>query len=96
MGRAGGFRNRAPRVDVRRTAVMIDSTGGTHEIVILDISSGGFRIEVSEAPRIGEFVTLRVEHGDEFPAQIRWALGNEAGGIFLTDAGSEEWGKTNG
>ncbi|MBV8908664.1 MAG: PilZ domain-containing protein, partial [Sphingomonas sp.] len=60
---------------MRRTAVMIDSTGGTHEIVILDISSGGFRIEVSEAPRIGEFVTLRVEHGDEFPAQIRWALG---------------------
>ena len=74
---------RAPRIDVRRAAVLISSDGGETGVLILDISSGGFRLKVEETPKIGEFVTLRVEHGEEFPAQIRWALGSEAGGVFL-------------
>lgn len=91
MGSAGGFSKRAPRIDLRRPAVMIDSDGRESDVTILDVSSGGFRLEVSEAPRIGEFVILRVEHGEELPAQIRWALGSEAGGVFLTTAGYENW-----
>lgn len=91
MGREQGFNKRAPRVDLRRPAVMIDSDGRETDVIILDVSSGGFRLEVPEAPRIGEFITLRVEHREEFPAQIRWALGNEAGGVFLTPAGAEDW-----
>ena len=83
------FTKRAPRIDVRRPAVLIDSDGRVSEVTILDISSSGFRIQVSESPRIGEFVTLRAEHRDEFPAQIRWALGAEAGGIFLSAPGDE-------
>lgn len=83
MGAFRGFTKRAPRIDVRRPAVMIDSDGRISTITILDISGGGFRIEVFETPSIDEIVTLRVEHGDEFPAQIRWSLGGEAGGIFL-------------
>lgn len=91
MSSDGGFNKRAPRIDLRRSAVMIDSDGRESDVVILDISSGGFRLEALESPRIGEFVTLRVEHGEEFPAQIRWALGDQAGGIFLTKAGYENW-----
>jgi hypothetical protein len=90
---------RAPRIDLRRPAVLVDSDGSECSVVILDVSSGGFRLEVSEAPRIGEFVTLRVEHGEEFPAQIRWALGDQAGGVFLTTAGYGQWeggGKRDG
>ena len=83
MTHARGHRKRAPRIDLRRRAVLVDSDGGQCEVTILDVSSGGFRLEAPAPPRVGERVTLRVEHGAEFPAQIRWALGNEAGGIFL-------------
>lgn len=83
MARVEGHNKRAPRVDLRRPAILIDSDKRESDVTILDVSSGGFRIEVAESPRIAEFVTLRVEHGIEFPAQIRWALGNQAGGVFL-------------
>ena len=91
MGRDQGISKRAPRVDLRRSAMLIDSDGNEHNVIILDVSSGGFRLEVSETPRIGEFVALRVEHGEEYPAQIRWALGTEAGGVFLTSVSSDIW-----
>ena len=84
MARVEGFSKRAPRVDLRRPAILVDSDGNASQVTILDVSSGGFRLEVAESPRIAEFVTLRVEHGVEFPAQIRWALGDQAGGVFLT------------
>ena len=83
---------RAPRVDLRRPAILIDSEGGERPIVILDISNGGFRMEVPESPRIGELVTVRVEHGINFAAQIRWVLGNEAGGVFLTPVDDSDCG----
>jgi hypothetical protein len=89
MVREQGISKRAPRIDLRRPAVLIDSDGSEQNVTILDVSSGGFRLEVTEAPRIGEFVTLRVERGEEFDAQIRWSLGNEAGGVFLTAVGSD-------
>src|SRR5437763_275641 len=99
MDRADGYSKRAPRVDLRRPAVMIDSDGRESRVLILDVSSGGFRLGVTESPRIGEFVTLRVERRDEFRAQIRWALGEEAGGVFLDEAGAKDWeagGEPNG
>ena len=91
MAGTSGIQKRAPRIDLRKPAVVINSDGAAMEAIILDVSSGGFRIEVSEAPRIGEYVTLRVDRGEEFTAQIRWALGNEAGGIFLTPVNYHEW-----
>ena len=90
MARVHGFSKRAPRVDLRRPAILVDSDGRESEVVILDVSSGGIRLEVSEGPRIAEFVTLRVEHGVEFAAQIRWALGDQAGGVFLTPVKLED------
>jgi hypothetical protein len=92
MARIPGFIKRSPRVDLRRPAVLIDAKGGEIPVTVTDVSSGGFRLEVSETPRIGEHVTLRVERGAEYPAQIRWALGNEAGGIFLTHVDYSGWG----
>lgn len=91
MARTPGIIKRAPRVDVRREVVLINSDGVESPAAILDVSSGGFRLEVSETPRIGEHVTLRVEHGEQFPAQIRWALGSEAGGVFLAPIDWEQW-----
>lgn len=91
MGREHGFIKRGPRVDLRRPAVLVDGDGNEFDVTILDVSSRGFRLEVAESPRIAEFMTLRVERGHEFPAQIRWALGDQAGGVFLTAVNHEDW-----
>jgi hypothetical protein len=91
MARTPGIIKRAPRVDVRRQVVLINSDGAESPATILDVSSGGFRLEVSDTPRIGEHVTLRVEHGEQFAAQIRWALGSEAGGVFLAPVDWGQW-----
>ena len=92
MARDPGFNKRAPRVTLRRPAVIIHEDGFEASATILDVSSGGFRLEVTEAPRIGEFVTMRIDRAEPIEAQIRWALGNEAGGVFLTPADFPEWG----
>lgn len=91
MARTPGIIKRAPRVDVRRSVTLINSDGVESSATILDVSSGGFRLEVTETPRIGEHVTLRVERGEQFPAQIRWALGSEAGGVFLAPIDWGQW-----
>jgi hypothetical protein len=91
MARVRDFSKRAPRIDIRRTAVLVNSDGGEAGVVILDVSSGGFRLKVEELPRIGEMVTLRVDKSEEYPAQIRWALGDEVGGVFLTPVNYSDW-----
>jgi hypothetical protein len=91
MGRDPSFSKRAPRVSLRRSATIVHEDGYEASATIVDVSSGGFRMEVTETPRIGEFVTLRIERGEPIDAQIRWALGNEAGGVFLTPADYAEW-----
>src|SRR4051794_2512397 len=91
MSRVHGYNKRAPRVDLRHPAVMVDSDGSAADVTILDVSSGGFRLQLSESPRIGEFVTLHVGRDEHYDAQIRWALGDEAGGVFLTAMGFDEW-----
>jgi hypothetical protein len=82
MARTPGVSKRAPRIDVRKPAIVITSDGTEIEATILDVSGSGFRLHVLEPLRIGEFVSLRVDDG-LVPAQIRWALGEEAGGSFL-------------
>ena len=89
MSRKPTFIPRTPRVDARHEAVLIASDGGEMDVVVTDLSNRGFRIEAHEALfigeniMIGEHVRLRVPRYGDFPAQIRWALGCEAGGIFL-------------
>jgi hypothetical protein len=82
MERTPGVSKRAPRIDVRKSAVLINSDGLEVDAIILDISGSGFRLHVLEKLYVGELVSLRVDD-DLVPAQIRWVLGDEAGGAFL-------------
>ncbi|MFL6727849.1 MAG: PilZ domain-containing protein [Sphingomicrobium sp.] len=82
MVRTPGMSKRAPRVDVRKAAMVINSDGIEVDATILDVSGSGFRLRIAEKLYIGEFVSLRVDQ-DLVPAQIRWVLGDEAGGAFL-------------
>jgi len=83
MAREPGIIKRAPRIDLNQPAVLVDSRGSEHDVTVLDVSSGGFKLQVSELPRIGDMVTLRVGKSDVIPAQIRWAVTDQAGGVFL-------------
>ena len=85
MRRVPGFIKRAPRIDLRRPAVLIDSQGVETVVTILDVSSGGFKLQIDEVPRIGDIVVLRVDGSDDIQAQIRWAIDGQAGGVFLTE-----------
>jgi len=81
--REPGQIKRAPRVDTRFNATLIDSDGGKHDVIVTDISREGCRLEAKEMLKIGETVQLEVPKYGLYPAQIRWALGNEAGAVFL-------------
>ena len=83
MTRPRHIRKRAPRVDVRQHATLVLPDRREVPVLILDVSSGGFRVESEGTLQIGEFVTLRSAHGEEVAAQVRWSLGCEAGGVFL-------------
>lgn len=81
--REPGFIKRAPRVDTRFPASLTDSDGHKVPVVVLDISREGCRLETDGSLKIGEKVELEVPKYGNFPAQIRWALGSEAGAVFL-------------
>ena len=81
--REPGHIKRSPRVDTRFDATLIDSDGGRHQIIVTDISREGCRLETVEVLKIGENVQIEVPKYGLFPAQIRWALGSEAGAVFL-------------
>jgi len=81
--REPGEIKRAPRVDTRFKASLIDSDGGVVPVLVIDISKEGCRLEADGSLKIGEKVQLKVPKYGTFPAQIRWAVGNEAGAVFL-------------
>jgi hypothetical protein len=81
--REPGHIKRSPRVDTRFKATLINSDGSKHMVIVTDLSREGCRLESEELLRIGETVELEVPKYGLFPAQIRWALGNEAGAVFL-------------
>lgn len=63
--------------------MLVLSDGSEQAVRITDVSSGGFRLHSADTLPIGEHVFLRVPRYGDFPAQIRWALGSDAGGVFL-------------
>lgn len=81
--REPGQIKRAPRVDTRFNASLTDSDGHVVPVTVIDISREGCRLETDGSLKIGEKVRLEVPKYGTFPAQIRWALGNEAGAVFL-------------
>lgn len=93
MARLPGFDKRAPRIDVRRPAVIINSDGVEFAVVLLNVSSAGFRLTtLGDSFHPGELVTMRVARQEELKAQIRWSLGADAGGVFLTAANPSSFG----
>ncbi len=83
MGRIPGQISRRQRVQVLHDAILVTALGTEHAVTITDVSAGGFRLRRDVTMAIGEHVFLRVERYGDFPAQIRWALGPDAGGVFL-------------
>ena len=81
--REPGYIKRPPRIDTSIDATVTDSDGSSMSVVVIDISSEGCRMETDGSLKIGEKVELHVGRYGAFPAQIRWALGNEAGAVFL-------------
>lgn len=81
--REPGQISRAPRVASHLRATLIDEHGREIGGIVTDISKSGFRIKSDEPLMIGERVRVRVDRYGDYPAQIRWATGNEAGGVFL-------------
>jgi len=73
---------RPPRVQTSQAAVLVDSDGGELPVEITNLSSGGFRLRATERLVIGESVRIRVPRHGDFPAQIQWVEGLEAGGRF--------------
>ena len=81
--REPGFIKRAPRVDTKISTTVTDSDGHKMAVTVIDISREGCRLETDGSLKIGEQIELEVPKYGTFPAQIRWALGNEAGAVFL-------------
>lgn len=74
--------HRPPRIRTSIAAVLVDEQGGELPVEVLDLSSGGFRVRAKWSLTDGAKVRLRVRHND-FPAEIIWVDGLEAGGRFL-------------
>lgn len=74
---------RGPRVSTDLKAVLLRPDGEEIAVLITDISKDGFKLSSETQLMIGERVDLRVPKTGDVPAQIRWALGSEAGGVFL-------------
>ena len=81
--REPGFIKRSPRVDTNFMTKLIDSDGDVVAVTVVDLSREGCRLETDATLKIGEHVQIEVPKYGNFAAQIRWALGNEAGAIFL-------------
>jgi PilZ domain len=81
--REPGIVKRAPRVDTSFDATLTDSDGNAIPVKVKDISREGCRLEADCSLKIGEKVDIEVPKYGKFPAQIRWALGTEAGAVFL-------------
>jgi len=66
----------------RRSALLVRDDGSEEAVTITEFSQGGFRLEVSVRPNLGERVLIRVYGLRDLPGQIRWSHGTEAGGSF--------------
>lgn len=81
--RQPGEIKRGPRVSTDLKSSLVRSSGEEIPVIITDISKDGFKLSSEAQLMIGERVDLRIPKTGDVPVQIRWALGNDAGGIFL-------------
>ena len=77
------------RISLNQKAKLVTSDGNQMDVVVIDISAGGFRLEAEETLYdgenivAGEAVVLRIERRYDLKAKIIWAKGCEAGGVFM-------------
>lgn len=76
-------KRRPTRIDVEIAAVLTTADGHSFKVTVRDLSARGFRMELDEEVLVGEHVSLQVGSREAVRAEIRWALGREAGGSFL-------------
>ncbi len=74
---------RERRVTLNRDAVVTESDGCSIEVVVVDMTQHNFRLRSVAELEVGS--TVKLQMGDSRPvaAEIRWACGHEAGGVFL-------------
>ena len=75
------YRPRAPRIDVEYD-VLVRCDANEIPAQIVNLSGRGFRLRASAELQPGRKVTLLAHKGHTVRAVIRWACGNDAGGIF--------------
>jgi hypothetical protein len=76
------YEPRPPRFGLHQRSTLVRANGAESPATVVNVSQVGFCLKVADTPLVGEKVMLRGGAG-EVPAQIRWAHGNDAGGIFL-------------
>ncbi|MCJ8191841.1 PilZ domain-containing protein [Sphingomicrobium aestuariivivum] len=86
MRRKVGEVKRAKRIEVNHEGVLVASDGVESPVTVIDLSAEGCRLKTDGTPMIGEDVRLRVGRSGDYPAQVRWALGDEAGLRFTGPA----------
>ena len=77
-----GYEPRALRLGINHAVMLVRADGAESSVTITNVSQRGFRLKAPDVPSAGELVIFRGALGD-VPAEIRWAFGNDAGGIFL-------------
>ena len=82
--REPGEIKRGPRVATDLKAMLMRASGDELPVIITDISKDGFRMISDVQLMIGERVELCIPKTGDVPVQIRWAVGGEAGGVFLS------------
>ena len=78
-----GYKDRSARVRVTCDGVLTEADGCEVPVVVIDVSSSGFRLTSRSELEPGSEVELRVQKLAPVRALIRWTCGYEAGGVFL-------------
>lgn len=74
---------RGARVTLNCDAVLTERDGCTVDVMIVDVSQHGFRLQSLAELELGSEVLLQVDKLPAVRGQIRWACGHLAGGVFL-------------
>ena len=77
-----GYEPRAFRIGIDHSAVLVRADGAESPVTITNVSQSGFCMKAEDVPAAGERVIIRGEAGD-VPAEVRWARGRDAGGVFV-------------
>lgn len=75
--------DRAPRVDTQLPATVTMSDGSVVPVRVLDISREGCRLKGADELHTGDRIAINVDRYGSYPADVRWAKGDEAGAVFV-------------